>query len=352
MSGYGGRSFGEGRSESSRPRRDSFCSSREHRGGCRASNTIDGPGPRRTSEKVWRLTHTVPVCGSHKPLRGRGGDQRRHTTGLSHCSRDSKLLDHGFYFRAQPVDNFRSGRSAKCRSTAPSTPQPLTAKRRKRGHTLCLGGWDPHRSLGLIGVAFRRHAFQSRSRLAGPCDRTVCRLQLGSGFRRQVRTLAGEGRELVPVFGRARAHHIHQKQVCLGGPSVCGTERPFELSAVDEGRISLKPPAMLRCPMIPQVERWIRESVAPSARYYLGSDLVEISVAASYSCRPMNNVSGAKLSEHGYANALDVSGFTLASGRKVTLKRGWKRRRRRTGFSPRDPSRRLRAVHDGAQPRP
>ncbi|WP_439541259.1 extensin-like domain-containing protein [Hyphomicrobium sp.] len=109
----------------------------------------------------------------------------------------------------------------------------------------------------------------------------------------------------------------------LGGPSVCGTERPFELSAVDDGRIRLKPAAMLRCPMIPQVERWIRESVAPAARYYLGSDLVEVSVAASYSCRPMNNVSGAKLSEHGYANALDVSGFTLASGRKVTLSRGW-----------------------------
>ena len=76
--------------------------------------------------------------------------------------------------------------SAKCRPAAPRAPQGRPQRARKAGHTLCLGGWDLHRSLGLIGVAFRRHAFQSRSRLAGPCGRTVFRLQLGSGFRRQV----------------------------------------------------------------------------------------------------------------------------------------------------------------------
>ncbi len=51
--------------------------------------------------------------------------------------------------------------------------------------------------------------------------------------------------------------------------------------------------------------------------------VVGIDVAASYSCRPRNNVLGAKLSEHGYANALDVSGFTLADGRKISVKRDW-----------------------------
>ncbi|MGE0025464.1 MAG: extensin family protein [Hyphomicrobium sp.] len=109
----------------------------------------------------------------------------------------------------------------------------------------------------------------------------------------------------------------------LGGPSVCGTERPYELSAVNDGRVRLKPAALLRCPMIPQVERWVRETVAPAAVYYFGSEVVELTIAGSYSCRPMNHVSGAKLSEHGYANALDVSGFTLANGRKISVKRGW-----------------------------
>jgi len=126
----------------------------------------------------------------------------------------------------------------------------------------------------------------------------------------------------------------------LGGPSVCGTERPFELAAVDNGRVTLKPTALLRCPMIPQVERWIRESVAPAAQYYFGADLVEVSVAGSYSCRPMNHVSGAKLSEHGYANALDVSGFTLSDGRKISVKRHWNGDPQEQAY--------LRAVHRGA----
>lgn len=126
----------------------------------------------------------------------------------------------------------------------------------------------------------------------------------------------------------------------LGGPSVCGTERPFEVIAVNDGRIRLKPAALLRCPMIPQVERWMRETVTPASHHYFGAPVVEISVAASYSCRPMNHVSGARLSEHGYANALDVAAFTLGDGRKITVKRGWNGEVVEQAF--------LREVHRGA----
>lgn len=109
----------------------------------------------------------------------------------------------------------------------------------------------------------------------------------------------------------------------LGGPSVCGAARPFEMHAAAGGRVAMKPAALLRCPMVPQVERWVRRSVEPAARYYFGSPVVEMRVAASYACRPINHRRGAKLSEHGYANALDVSRFTLANGRKITVKAGW-----------------------------
>ena len=61
----------------------------------------------------------------------------------------------------------------------------------------------------------------------------------------------------------------------------------------------------------------------PAARYYLGAPVIQLKVAASYSCRPMNNVEGAHLSEHGHANAVDISGFVLADGRTVMVKTGW-----------------------------
>jgi hypothetical protein len=124
----------------------------------------------------------------------------------------------------------------------------------------------------------------------------------------------------------------------LGGPSVCGALQPFLVAAV--GAVRLHPAALLRCPMVPALERWLVGAVAPAARSYLGSPVVAIAVAASYSCRPMNNLDGARLSEHGHANAIDVSAFTLADGRAVAVQTGWFGTPAERAF--------LRAVHRGA----
>ncbi len=126
----------------------------------------------------------------------------------------------------------------------------------------------------------------------------------------------------------------------LNGPSYCGAEAPFEMSAAGGGRIALRPPAMLRCPMIPQVDRWVVEVVEPAARYHFREGVAELKVAASYSCRAMNHQSGGRLSEHGYANALDISTFTLTSGEVITVKGGWRGSPRERAF--------LSAVHQGA----
>jgi len=126
----------------------------------------------------------------------------------------------------------------------------------------------------------------------------------------------------------------------LGGPSACGAEQPFEMAAAYGGRVRLKPPALLRCPMIPQVDHWVREVIEPAARDVYGVPLAEITVIGSYACRPINNVSGGYLSEHGHANALDVSAFTLADGTRIAVKSGWRGDRRQRRF--------LKTVHDGA----
>ena len=109
----------------------------------------------------------------------------------------------------------------------------------------------------------------------------------------------------------------------LGGPSVCGAIRPFAVTAAMQGSVHLRPMALLRCQMVPAVDRWVAQVVNPAARHYFGAPVVELKVAASYSCRPMNHVDGARLSEHGHANALDISTFILADGREVAVKSGW-----------------------------
>jgi hypothetical protein len=140
--------------------------------------------------------------------------------------------------------------------------------------------------------------------------------------------------------GQVRESLFVHARSALGGPSPCGARNPFEMAAADGGRVSLKPAATLRCAMVPAVDRWVRDVVEPAARQHLRVQLAEIKVAGSYSCRAVNGVSGGNLSEHGHANALDVSGFALEDGRVITVKAGWQGRPDEQAF--------LRAVHNGA----
>jgi hypothetical protein len=140
--------------------------------------------------------------------------------------------------------------------------------------------------------------------------------------------------------GYVRESHFVSVRSSLGGPEVCGAIRPFKVSATARGTVALQPPALLRCPMIPALQHWMERVVMPAVRYHFRSDVIELKVASSYSCRPMNHVHGARLSEHGHANALDVSGFVLANGHEVSVKSGWWGSLAERTF--------LRSVHGGA----
>ena len=140
--------------------------------------------------------------------------------------------------------------------------------------------------------------------------------------------------------GLVRETPFLEARAALGGPSVCGALKPFSMSAAAQGNVQMKPAALLRCPMVPAVDYWVREVVMPAARRYLGTDVVEIKVASSYSCRPINHVDGARLSEHGHANALDVSSFVLRDGQVVRVEGGWHGSYAHRAF--------LRSVHAGA----
>ena len=126
------------------------------------------------------------------------------------------------------------------------------------------------------------------------------------------------------VSGHVRERPWLVSRTALGGSSLtCGALQPFEMAAAGDGRVALRPPALLRCNMIPVVDTWVQSVVEPEVRRHYGVPLAGLKVAASYGCRPMNNQSGGKLSEHGHANAIDISEFQLADGRVVTVKQGW-----------------------------
>lgn len=110
----------------------------------------------------------------------------------------------------------------------------------------------------------------------------------------------------------------------------CYVPDPWRISSI--GDVHLSQPATLNCGMAEPLSDWLENTVQPEARRAFGEEVVALDVAASYSCRPRNNKRGAKMSEHGYGNAIDIAGFTLASGRTVTVLDGWRGNRAERRF--------------------
>ena len=107
----------------------------------------------------------------------------------------------------------------------------------------------------------------------------------------------------------------------LVAPGECGAPDAVLLDSLlmaDGTKVTLAPPATLRCAMAAEVVQWVRDAVAPAAMK-LGAPLREIENLGSYECRGRDRVRGATLSEHGRANALDVHAFKLANGMRIVL---------------------------------
>ncbi len=107
----------------------------------------------------------------------------------------------------------------------------------------------------------------------------------------------------------------------LVGPGECSVEDVVRLEAVwlaDQTRVAVTPPAILRCSFVEAIVHWVREDLAPAVRAF-GGPLKSVDNYAAYDCRGRNRIIGAKLSEHGKANALDVRSVKLASGSVIEL---------------------------------
>jgi hypothetical protein len=70
---------------------------------------------------------------------------------------------------------------------------------------------------------------------------------------------------------------------------------------------------------------WEWHVVQPAARRHFGRAVTAIDHFGSYSCRRLYGRDAGAWSEHAHANALDIAGFTLAGGRRVSVLRGWRR---------------------------
>ncbi|WP_240504473.1 extensin family protein [Tsuneonella mangrovi] len=120
----------------------------------------------------------------------------------------------------------------------------------------------------------------------------------------------------------------------------CSTLDSVTLASLqgDDRRFTLANLGPVACPLADTLAGWARYGIDRAARIEFGSPLARIETFGSYSCR---NVAGSsRRSAHARAEAIDVSAFVLADGRRITVAGGWNGTEKEREF--------LRVVHASA----
>jgi hypothetical protein len=111
------------------------------------------------------------------------------------------------------------------------------------------------------------------------------------------------------------------------GPG-CGFDNAVRLR---EPGVRLAPAPSLSCPMALSFFMWEHHALQPAAERHFGQPVVAVEHLGSYACRNINRGEGnapgagsANRSRHATANALDVAGFTLRDGRRITVRQAWR----------------------------
>ena len=103
----------------------------------------------------------------------------------------------------------------------------------------------------------------------------------------------------------------------------CGIFGSVQLASLasDQSSLSVTNLGPVTCEVSQAFSGWARYGVDRAARQILGSPVRTIETMGSFSCR---NVAGSgRRSAHATGAAIDVSGFVLEDGRRITVKHAW-----------------------------
>ena len=105
------------------------------------------------------------------------------------------------------------------------------------------------------------------------------------------------------------------------GPA-CQVPYPVSLQGLS-GNIGVKPAVTLNCQVTLAFAKWVKNELAPSARFRYWSGVKTIEPLGGYSCRRMNNSRQRynPMSEHAHGNAIDVGKFVLKNGHEIDVRR-------------------------------
>ena len=127
----------------------------------------------------------------------------------------------------------------------------------------------------------------------------------------------------------------------LIGKGLCGSDPVYEISAIQTiaGKITFTQSVPLNCQMLEGLALW-GEGIQKDAQKHLSTNLAEVNVISTYACRNRYNDPNQRISQHAFANAIDISGFKMKSGESISLLKTWDEDNNQSAF--------LKAVHKTA----
>lgn len=102
----------------------------------------------------------------------------------------------------------------------------------------------------------------------------------------------------------------------------CGYERAVQITKI--GEMEIRGRTIVTWPLAVKLEEWMRTEVQPNAKKLFGQPVAAIRISSSYSCRLV--ASKRVLSQHSFANAVDISRLYLADGREIRIQTFWKKK--------------------------
>jgi hypothetical protein len=104
----------------------------------------------------------------------------------------------------------------------------------------------------------------------------------------------------------------------------CGYSDAVRFTSGGARRIGYVPAGLgVACPVAAALAKWEWDVVQPAAERQFGTRVERIEHFGSYSCRRMYGRDQGNWSEHSTADAVDIAGFRLADGRRMTVVQDW-----------------------------
>ena len=115
-------------------------------------------------------------------------------------------------------------------------------------------------------------------------------------------------------------HADFERSADFHTPEGCGIDGAVKFKGT---AVPLNRPLLMACTTALSLSDFETQVVAPTAKAMFGQPVTLMTSAGSYDCRGQRSDHPERLSEHGKGKAVDITGFTLEDGSKITVLRNW-----------------------------